>query len=111
MHKTNATPDGQVQSDVDELYRLSLGLEAPRTFVRDTAVGGAAFDPNKGWQSDTYKGVTRYSAYGAPGGKRSAFVRIPDKKATIIVLTNDDTLDAKGIADKLTDQLLFSKSK
>ena len=43
------------------------------------------------------------------GGKRSAFVRVPDKKATIIVLTNDDATDAKGIADKLTDQLLFSK--
>ena len=27
----------------------------------------------------------------------------------IIVLTNDDATDAKGIADKLTDQLLFSK--
>ena len=108
MHKTNATADGQVQSDVDELYRLSLGLEVPRTFVRDSA-GGSAFDPNKGWQSDTYKGVTRYSAYGAPSGKRAAFVRIPDKKATIIVLTNDDATDAKGIADKLTDQLLFSK--
>jgi cyanophycinase len=113
MHKTAATPDGEVQSNVDELYRLSLGLEVPRTFVRDTASSSpraaTAFDPNKGWQSDTYKGVTRYAAYGVPGGKKSAFVRIPDKKATIIILTNDDTADAKGIADKITDQLLFSK--
>jgi len=108
MHKTNATADGQVQSDVDELYRLSLGLEAG-AYARSTdGANGSSFDPSKGWQSDTYKGVTRYSAYGAPGGKRSAFVRIPDKKATIIVLTNDDSADAKGIADKLTDRLLFS---
>ena len=109
MHKTNATPDGQVQSDVDELYRLSLGLEAG-AFARGENGGGASsFDPAKGWGSDTYKGVTRYTVYGAAGGKKSAFVRVPDKKATIIILTNDDTTDAKALADKLTDQLLFSK--
>jgi len=110
MHKTTATPDGEVQSNVDELYRLSLGLEAG-AYARGTegAGGSTSFDPNKGWQSDTYKGVTRYTAYGVAGGKKSAFVRVPDKKATIIILTNDDTTDAKAIADKLTDQLLFSK--
>jgi cyanophycinase len=108
MHKTNATPDGQVQSDVDELYRLSLGLEGGAFVPRDNGAA-ASFDPNKGWQSDSYKGVTRYTAYAVAGGKKSAFVRVPDKKATIIVLTNDDTTDAKAIADKLTDQLLFSK--
>src|SRR4029079_14054101 len=37
MHKTNATTDGQVQSSVDELYRLALGLENPRTW-RDVDV-------------------------------------------------------------------------
>ena len=86
MHKTTATADGQVQSDVDELYRLSLGLENPRTYVRDTT-GAGAIDLTKGWTADTYRGVARLSAYGAEGGKRAAFVRIPDKHATIIVLT------------------------
>jgi len=108
MHKTVATTDGQVESNVDELYRLSLGLENPRTFVRDTT-SGAAIDLTKNWERDTFHGVSRLSAFAAPGGKRSAFVRIPDKHATIIVLTNDDAADAKGIADKLTERLLFSK--
>jgi hypothetical protein len=108
LHKTTATPDGQVQSNVDELYRVALGLENPRTFVRDTTSGGA-IDLNKSWEADAYRGVSRFSAFGAPDGKRAAFVRIPDKHATIIVLTNDDRADAKGIADKLTDRLLFSK--
>ena len=49
------------------------------------------------------------SAYGAAGGKRAAFVRIPDKHATIIILTNDESADAKGMADKITERLLFSK--
>jgi cyanophycinase len=110
MHNTTATADGQVQSDVDELYRLELGLENARAFVRDTT-GATALDPAKGWQADSYHGVSRLSAFGAPGGKRAAFVRIPDRKAVIIILTNDDTADAKGIADKITDRLLSSKTK
>lgn len=109
MHKTTATPDGGVQSDVDELYRLSLGLEAGAYARGENGGGSAPFDPAKGWQSDTYKGLTRYAVYGAAGGKKSAFVRVPDQKTTIIILTNDDTADAKSMADKLTDQLLFSK--
>src|SRR5215213_11560819 len=83
MHKTNATADGQVQSNVDELYRLALGLENPRTW-RDA-------DPTKGWESASVNGTTRLGAYGIEGGKRSAFVRVPDRKAVVIVLTNDDS--------------------
>jgi len=116
MHKTNATADGQVHSDVDELYRLALGLENPRTFVRDTTSGdsnaaGRSFDSARGWQADTYRGVSRLSAFAVPGGMRSAFVRIPEKRASIIILTNDDSAAAKVIADKITDQLLAGKQR
>ncbi len=108
LHKTTATPDGQVQSNVDELYRVALGLENPRTFVRDTTSSGG-IDLTKNWEANTFRGVARLSAYGAAGGKRAAFVRIPDKRATIIILTNDESADAKGMADKITERLLFSK--
>lgn len=108
LHKTTATADGQVQSNVDELYRVALGLENPRTFVRDTTSAGA-IDLAKNWEANTFRGVARLSAYGAAGGKRAAFVRIPDKRATIIILTNDESADAKGMADKITERLLFSK--
>ncbi|HXT17209.1 MAG TPA: cyanophycinase [Gemmatimonadaceae bacterium] len=103
MHKTNATADGRIMSDVDELYRLSLGLENPRTYARDTTVH---FNEGQGWTSDTYKGVARFTAYGTPDGKRNAYVRIPSKHATIIVLTNDEHADAKAIADGITDRLV-----
>ena len=110
LHKTVATTDGKVQSNVDELYRVSLGLENPRTYVRDTTAAGT-IDLTKNWEPDTFRGVARLSAYGATGGKRSAFVRIPDKHATIIILTNDDSADAKRMADKITERLLFSKPR
>jgi cyanophycinase len=110
-YKTNATPEGQVMSNVDELYRLALALENPRTYTRDTSPLQPGQTPNsidyaKGWTSDSFKGMTRYAAFGAPDGKKSAFVRIPDKKATIIILTNDASFDAKGVVDKIADRLL-----
>jgi cyanophycinase len=116
MHKTTATADGQVHSDVDELYRLALGLENPRTFVRDTTSGGSngsdhSFDATRGWQADTYHGVSRLSAFGSPGGMRSAFVRIPERRASIIILTSDDAAAAKVMADRITDQLLVAKKR
>ena len=107
MHKTTANAEGDVMSSVDELYRLSLGLNADRTFVRDSE---AKFDAAKGWTVDTYKGVPRLAVYGASGGKKDAFVRIPDRNhTTIIVLTNDQTADAKGIADRITDKILAAR--
>ena len=98
MHKTTASADGQVQSSVDELYRLDLGLQNPRTW-RD-------IDATKGWESDAAGGVARLAAYGAEGGRRNAFVRVPDRRAVVIVLTNDDQADAKGMANRILDRLL-----
>ena len=102
MHKTTATADGQVLSNVDELYRLELGLENPRTW-RDV-------DATKGWESESGTGAARVAAYGADGGRRHAFVRVPDRRAVVIVLTNDDAADAKGMAGRVLDRLLAGQA-
>jgi hypothetical protein len=86
---------------VDELYRIALGLQVPTTW-RDA-------DYAKGWSSDRYKGSTRLAAYATPDGKRAAFVRIPDKQATVIILTNDPAADARGMAERLLDRLLSER--
>lgn len=112
-HKTVVTPDGQLQSNVDELYRWELGLEHNREFgvdsvpstdgsadVRQPAARGA------GWRADSYRGVNRFAEYGTPTGRRNAFVRIPDRKAVIIILTNSDTFDARAAADAISERLL-----
>ena len=83
---------------MDELYRLDLGLANPRTW-RD-------IDLTKGRESTAVSGLTRLGTYGVDGGKRSAFVRVPDRKAVVIVLTNDDSADAKGMANRILDRLL-----
>ncbi|MGQ0649015.1 MAG: serine hydrolase, partial [Gemmatimonadaceae bacterium] len=110
LRKTLATAAGDVLSNVDELYRLALGLEVPRTYARnasaDPGVEREPIDVSKGWDVDTYRGATRYRAFGLAGGKRSAFVRIPQRHTTIIILTNDDTANAKGMADQIAERVL-----
>ncbi|HEX4682109.1 MAG TPA: hypothetical protein VH277_05335, partial [Gemmatimonadaceae bacterium] len=105
-HKTAATPEGEVRSDVDELYRFELGLENPRAFSRDSS---AKIDVVKGWSVDQFHGVPRLAAYGTPDGKRNAFMRFPDRHAVVIVLTGDDNADARGLAERIADRVLSGK--
>ena len=98
--QTAAVDSLHAQSSVDELYRIALGLEVPTTWR------GA--DYTKGWMADTYKGVTRLAAYATADGKRAAFVRVPDRRATIVILTNDAKADARGMAERILDQILVA---
>ncbi|HEX6967001.1 MAG TPA: Type 1 glutamine amidotransferase-like domain-containing protein [Gemmatimonadaceae bacterium] len=99
LHRTTAEASGQVQSDVDELYRLALGLESPRTWP--------GVDVTRGWTRESHGGTTWLTAYAAAGGKRGAFIRIPDAHAVVIVLTNDDSADAKGLATTIAERLPY----
>ena len=99
-HQTSAVDSTRVQSSVDELYRLSLVLDRyPMPNM----------DSTKAWKIDSYKGVARHAAYATADGKRAAFVRLPDRHATIVILTNDATADAKAMSEKLLDQLLAGR--
>jgi hypothetical protein len=97
-HQTVAPDSQHIYSSVDELYRLALGLQVPTTWRNA--------DYSKGWTVDTYRGVTRYAASATPDGKRGTFVRVPERGATIIVLTNDAAADTQGMAQRLLDQVL-----
>ncbi len=100
LHRTSADTDGQVSSDVDELYRLELGLESPATW--------RGVDATKGWTAETLDGMTVLGAYGIEGGRRDAFLRIPGRRAVVIVLTNDAAADAKGLAEQVARRMLSS---
>jgi cyanophycinase len=110
-HKSVAAEDGEVQSNVDELYRLALGLESARTFFRDSASAAPAAPPATaaddalGWRADRWRGEPRLAAYGAEGGKRNAFVRLPSRRVSVIVLTDGDDVDARRIAERIAERL------
>jgi hypothetical protein len=73
-------------------------LEVPTT-SRDA-------DYAKGWHADTYRGMRRLAAYATADGRRAAFVRVPDRRATVIILTSDPTADARGMAEQLLSRVL-----
>lgn len=116
MHKTTADSSGEVHSDVDELYRLALGLENAHTFTRaanqeEGSAASPAIDYASGWEADSYHGTSRYSAFVGAGGRGGAFVRVPSRRATVIVLTSDDAFDAKPAADSILDRLLSDEKR
>jgi hypothetical protein len=86
--------------NVDDLYRFEQGRTALRPGVPDTAT------VVRGFVTDTVNGMRRHSAYGAANGRRSAWIRYPERRTTVIVLTNDDTFDARGTAQRIADRLL-----
>jgi len=99
LHKTTVPPGSHdIVSDVDELYRFELGLE-------DSSIWPAA-DSSKGWTIDTFNGVQRVAAYATKDGARAAFVRIPSRHATVIILANDPHADARGMSERILEKLL-----
>lgn len=122
-HKTQIDTTGgtlRVQSNVDELYRLELGLESPGIFAggglsddngtltmtTDSDTSVPSLDPARGWNQDRFRGVERLSLYGGPDGTRNAFVRIPSRRIAVIILSDADALDARGIADRMLERLI-----
>jgi cyanophycinase len=100
-HKTSVNAAGAFMSNVDELYRFELVLEHMNGFSKTAASVQPA-----GWTTDTFLGMQRMSAYGTAKGGQNAFVRYPARNAVVIVLSNQPTLNAQEIGDRLASRLL-----
>ncbi len=99
-HKTVVdTADWTFQSNVDELYRLELAVFG----------AGATSNAALGWRMDTYSGSRRQAVYGNRNGMRNAYVRFPDHKAAIIILTDSDAIDARALAESIAGKLFGAK--
>ncbi len=99
LHKTAVPPGAhEIVSDVDELYRFELGLEYSSTWPKA--------DYTKGWRVDTFNGEQRIAAYATNDGKRAAFVRVPSRHATVIILANDPHADARAMSERILEKLL-----
>jgi len=110
-HKTVVDSTGTFASNVDELYRLELGLENSRAFVPDNVITGlptqlTSRNEALGWTVDRFHGAERWSAFGTSNGMRSAFVRFPQQRIAIIMLTDRDGLNARDITDALASRLI-----
>ncbi|HEX7939304.1 MAG TPA: cyanophycinase, partial [Gemmatimonadaceae bacterium] len=104
-HKTEFdTATAGYRSNVDEMYRMELAL-----------FSGVGLDTTSapksplGWHADTFHGVSRQAVYGTSTGKRTAYMRFPDQKAAIIILTDGETIDARGLAEAIAGKLLSAR--
>src|ERR1700694_1530407 len=114
---TSATlGDGGIYTNVDDMVRWDRALYG--TELVDAAAlklattppvlpGGATTEYGFGWFIDTYRGERRWRHTGETSGFRNAIQRFPDRRFTVIVLTNRSSGEPGPIAERIADLLLF----
>jgi CubicO group peptidase (beta-lactamase class C family) len=114
---TSATlGDGGIYTNVDDLVKWDRALS--EAALVDSATlhlattppalpGGAATAYGFGWWVDDYRGERRWRHTGETSGFRNAIQRFPDRRLTIIVLTNRSSGEPAAIVERIADRLLF----
>jgi CubicO group peptidase (beta-lactamase class C family) len=115
---TSATlGDGGIYSNVDDMARWDRAL-SDRTLVDANLMTVATTPPQLpraapteygfGWFIDTYRGEKRWRHTGETSGFRNAILRFPDKRLTIVILTNRSSGEPQAIAERIADRLLLA---
>jgi CubicO group peptidase (beta-lactamase class C family) len=105
---TSATlGDGGIYTNVDDLVRWDRALYGEG--LVDAATLRLAIVPpySFGWFVDTYRSERRWRHTGDTSGFRNAIQRFPDRRFTVIVLTNRNGGEPAAIAERIADALLF----
>jgi CubicO group peptidase (beta-lactamase class C family) len=116
---TSATlGDGGVYTSVEDLVHWDQALYGAALVDRATlqqattppVLPGDSTQYGFGWFVDRYRGVKRWRHTGETSGFRNAIQRYPERRFTVIVLTNRNGGDPATIAERITDLWLFSSS-
>jgi len=114
---TSATlGDGGIYTNIDDMTRWDQALYT--TQLVDAAAlqlattppelpGGTATQYGFGWFVDRYRGAKRWRHTGETSGFRNAVQRFPERRLTIVVLTNRSSGEPAAIAERIADRLLF----
>jgi CubicO group peptidase (beta-lactamase class C family) len=113
---TSATlGDGGIYSNVDDLVRWDRALSGATVIDRASLVEattppvlpGGPSDYGFGWFVDRYRGEKRWRHTGETSGFRNAIMRFPDRRLTIVILTNRSSGEPQAIAERIADRFLF----
>ena len=118
---TSATlGDGGIYTNVDDLVRWDQALYG-ETLVDAATLqlattppvlpAGAETQYGFGWFVDTYRNERRWRHTGETSGFRNAIQRFPDRRFTVIVLTNRNGGEPAVIAERIADALLFGAAR
>jgi len=114
---TSATlGDGGIYTNVDDMARWDQALG--RNTLVDSATmrlattppqlpAGAATEYGFGWFIDRYRGERRWRHTGETSGFRNAILRFPERRLTIVILTNRSSGEPQAIAERIADRFLF----
>jgi photosystem II stability/assembly factor-like uncharacterized protein len=113
--RARLSEEGALMANVDDLYRIELGLQAVTALSSGgtdsmfVAGGGAKGKGANGlgWRLDVHRGLPRQTAYVGADGRQGIYVRIPGHKASVIILSDQPTFDAKAAATRIVDRLFF----
>jgi CubicO group peptidase (beta-lactamase class C family) len=99
--------DGGIYSSIDDLAKWDAALYDPKytpafTPRVKTGEGGAHY--GFGWVIGTHRGERAVWHTGTTSGFRNAIVRFPDRRLTVIVLTNRNEGEPKNIAMAIADE-------
>jgi len=114
---TSATlGDGGIYSNVGDLARWDKALTdatiIDRTSLTEATTppvlaGGVRPEYGFGWFVDQYRGEKRWRHTGETSGFRNAILRFPERKLTIVILTNRSSGEPQAIAERIADRVLF----
>jgi len=108
--------DGGIYSNVDDLARWDRALTDATIIDRGSLAeattppllaGGVRSEYGFGWFVDQYRGEKRWRHTGETSGFRNAILRFPEKRLTIIILTNRSSGEPQAIAERIADRVLF----
>jgi CubicO group peptidase (beta-lactamase class C family) len=109
--------DGGVYSSVEDLFKWDQALYGTRLVSRK--ILKAAFTPGNstlhdkgveygfGWFLSEYRGLRNIWHYGSTVGFATRISRFPDKKFTVIILSNRDNAPLTEMLNKIVDLYLF----
>lgn len=103
--------DGGIYSSIDDMIRWNTALDQaailpPEALDEATRAGPLTSQYGFGWFVDPYLNNRRHWHSGETIGFRTAIQRFPDRKLTIIVLSNRANLDARKLSLALADLYL-----
>jgi CubicO group peptidase (beta-lactamase class C family) len=115
---TSATlGDGGIYSNVDDLVRWDRALsDGGGTLIDRASLADATTPPvlpggpseyGFGWFVDRYRSERRWRHTGETSGFRNAILRFPERKLTIVILTNRSSGEPQAIAERIADRFLF----
>ncbi|MEO1079088.1 MAG: serine hydrolase domain-containing protein [Pseudomonadota bacterium] len=101
--------DGGVYSSLNDLYLWDQSLYTDVILpdaVRQQMLTPSLETYGLGWRIDRYRGHLRYHHSGSTSGFRNFMQQFPERRLTVIVLTNRAEPDVKALAEKVGDLFL-----